>query len=70
MSALIDERNRIPIRVPVTAVYSRRDGIVAWQACIDEHNPHVEHVEVSSSHLGMGLDPAVWLLAARLLADE
>jgi hypothetical protein len=70
VSALIDERNRIPITVPVTAVYSRRDGIVAWQACIDKHNLHVEHVEVSSSHLGMGLDPAVWLLAARLLADE
>jgi pimeloyl-ACP methyl ester carboxylesterase len=67
ISAAVEERNRIPIRVPITAVFSRRDGIVAWQACIDEHNPQVEHVEVSSSHLGMGLDPAVWLLAARLL---
>jgi hypothetical protein len=26
----IRQRNRIPIRVPMTAVYSRRDGIVAW----------------------------------------
>jgi len=68
ISAQIEERNRIPITVPVTAVYSRRDGIVAWEACIDKHNPQVEHVEVSSSHLGMGLDPAVWLLAARLLS--
>jgi pimeloyl-ACP methyl ester carboxylesterase len=70
IAATVEERSRIPIRVPVTAVFSRRDGIVGWQACIDEHNPHVEHVEVSSSHLGMGLDPAVWLLAARLLAHE
>jgi pimeloyl-ACP methyl ester carboxylesterase len=68
ISAVIEERNRIPITVPVTAVYSRRDGIVAWEACLDEHNPQVEHVEVSSSHLGMGLDPAVWLLAAELLS--
>jgi hypothetical protein len=68
IAAAIEERNRIPITVPVTAVYSRRDGIVAWEACIDEHNPQVDHVEVSSSHLGMGLDPAVWLVAARLLS--
>jgi hypothetical protein len=54
--------------VAVTAVYSRRDGIVAWEACIDEQNRQVEHIEVSSSHLGMGLDPAVWLLCAKRLA--
>jgi pimeloyl-ACP methyl ester carboxylesterase len=68
ISAVIEERNRIPISVPVTAVYSRRDGIVAWEACIDHHNAQVDHVEVSSSHLGMGLDPAVWMLTARLLS--
>ena len=56
--------------MPVTAVYSRRDGIVAWQACIDHNNTHVEHVEVSSSHLGMGIDPDVWFLCAKLLADR
>jgi triacylglycerol esterase/lipase EstA (alpha/beta hydrolase family) len=68
IAAAIEERNRIPITVPVTAVFSRRDGIVAWEACIDKHNPQVDHIEVSSSHLGMGLDPAVWLVAARLLS--
>ena len=68
ITAAIEDRNRLPIDVPVTAVYSRRDGIVAWQACIDRHNSHVEHVEVTSSHLGMGLDPRVWMLAARRLA--
>ena len=68
IGAAIRKRNRIPIRVPMTAVYSRRDGIVAWEACIDHDNPQVEHIEVSSSHFGMGLDPAVWLLSARLLA--
>lgn len=69
IAAAIRHRNRIPIRVPVTAVYSRRDGIVAWQACIDHDNPQVEHVEVSSSHFGMGIDPDVWLLSAKLLAE-
>ena len=69
ITAAIRQRNRVPIRVPVTAVYSRRDGIVAWQACIDHDNPGVEHVEVSSSHFGMGIDPDVWLLSAKLLAE-
>ena len=69
IGAAIRQRNRIPIRVPLTAVYSRRDGIVAWEACIDQDNPHVEHIEVSSSHLGMGIDPTVLLLSAKLLAQ-
>lgn len=69
IGAAIRQRSRVPIRVPVTVVYSRRDGIVAWEACIDHDNPQVEHVEVSSSHFGMGIDPSVWLLSARLLAS-
>jgi alpha-beta hydrolase superfamily lysophospholipase len=67
IAATIRRRDRIPIDVPVTAVYSRRDGIVAWEACIDHVNRGVEHVEVSSSHFGMGIDPDVWLLTAKLL---
>jgi hypothetical protein len=51
-------------------VFSRRDGIVSWQACIDRSSPNVEHVEVSSTHLGMGVDPDVWELVARRLAES
>jgi len=65
----VAERDRTPIRVPITAVFSRRDGIVAWEACIDRVNPQVEHVEVGSSHLGMALDPTVWRLVADRLAQ-
>lgn len=59
-----------PIGVPVTAVFSRRDGIVSWQACIDHSSSDVEHVEVSSTHLGMGVDPDVWAIVADRLARE
>ena len=56
-----------PITVPLTVMYSRRDGIVPWRACLDRHSPDVEHVEVRSSHIGMGVDPDVWgVVAARL----
>jgi pimeloyl-ACP methyl ester carboxylesterase len=57
-----------PIQVPLTAVFTRRDGIVAWQACLDRTSPHVEHVEVFSTHIGLGLDPDVWRLVADRLA--
>ncbi|HEY1833644.1 MAG TPA: alpha/beta hydrolase [Solirubrobacteraceae bacterium] len=59
---------RSPIQVPLTVIYSRRDGVVAWQACIDRVSPHVEHFEVSSPHLGLGIDPDVWEIVARRLA--
>jgi extradiol dioxygenase family protein len=49
------------VPVPVTAFYSRRDRVVAWRACIDQHNTHVDHVEVGSTHVGLGIDPDVWL---------
>jgi triacylglycerol lipase len=42
--------------VAFTAVYSRRDGIVDWRACLD---PAAEQVEVRTSHLGMAVDPIV-----------
>lgn len=48
----------------MTAVFTRRDGIVACPACIDRFTPTVEHVEVSSTHIGMGLDPGVWAIVA------
>lgn len=53
-----------PIQVPLTVVFSKRDGIVSWQACIDHATPGVEHVEVSSTHIGMGIDPDVWAIVA------
>lgn len=59
---------RSPIQVPLTVLFSRRDGIVSWQACIDHVSPHAEHVEVSSRHIGMGVDPDVWAVVADRLA--
>ncbi len=59
-----------PLQVPVTAVYSKRDGIVAWRACIDEIESVTEHVAVKATHLGLCYAPAVLeLIAARLAED-
>jgi fermentation-respiration switch protein FrsA (DUF1100 family) len=69
IAGLIDERDRTrPLTVPVTSIYTRRDGVVAWQACLDHVTPQVEHVEVASTHLGLGVDPDVWEVVGRRLA--
>jgi len=62
----LDRQN--PISVPITAIFTRRDRVVSWPACIDRTSPDVEHVEVRSTHAGMGLDPDVWQVVADRLA--
>ncbi len=57
------------ITTPITAFYSPRDGVVGWKGVVDELNPNVEMIEVMSSHLGITLDPSVWLKTADVLAD-
>lgn len=69
ISALVEERETAsPVQVPITAIYSKRDGIVDWRACIDRCSPDVENIRVGSPHLGMGIDPDIWRLIAERLA--
>ncbi len=55
---------------PTTSIYSRTDGVVAWQASVQgpqKHNPQTENIEVVASHFGIGLNPsAMWAIADRL----
>jgi pimeloyl-ACP methyl ester carboxylesterase len=65
------ERGAAPVPVPATSIYSRYDGIVAWQACLDTPSPRAENVEVIGSHLGLGHNPSViWVVADRLAQPE
>ncbi len=51
-----ESRQPVPSGVDFTAIYSRRDGIVDWRACVD---PTATAVEVTASHVGMAVDPRV-----------
>ena len=51
-----ESRQPLPVGTGFTAIYSKRDGIVDWRACVD---PEAEAVEVTASHLGMAFDPRV-----------
>ena len=70
IEATIAARESTPIAVPMTSIYSKRDGIVGWQASIDRHSPHVEHIEVYTTHLGLGISPDVFKIIATKLADS
>jgi pimeloyl-ACP methyl ester carboxylesterase len=67
IEAEVEERNRQPLETPVTAIYSRSDGVVAWRACIDPYSTRAEHVEVDTTHLGLGFSPAVYAIIAERL---
>jgi pimeloyl-ACP methyl ester carboxylesterase len=56
-----------PESVRYLSVYSRSDGIVDWHACLDPAAD--EHIEVRSSHCGMGVSEQVYRLLAGALAD-
>jgi triacylglycerol lipase len=62
-----DLEGPIPGDVRAVAIYSRSDGIVSWQACLDRC---AEHVEVDSSHTGMSVNVGVFRMLARVLDAE
>lgn len=55
--------------VPTTAIYSKGDGVVAWQNCRDEHG-QTDNIEVRGSHCGLGVNPAVLYAIADRLAQD
>jgi len=60
------ERSSRPITRPITSIYSRHDGVVSWQACVDP-DPAIDNVEVQSSHCGLGIDPDVLKVVAKAI---
>jgi pimeloyl-ACP methyl ester carboxylesterase len=60
-----------PLPVPSTSIYSRTDGIVRWQTCLDVADDQHDNVEVRGSHVGLGFNPAaLFVIADRLAQPE
>jgi pimeloyl-ACP methyl ester carboxylesterase len=56
--------------LPTTSIYSRSDGVVAWQCSMNDDAPLAENIEVHASHIGMGMNPlAMYAIADRLRQD-
>ncbi|MBS4752472.1 alpha/beta fold hydrolase [Nocardioides sp. zg-ZUI104] len=68
----IVDRLRGPVPVPLSAVWSRSDGVVPWRGCVVDESDHppAENVEVVSSHVGLVANPVVLrVVTDRLSAD-
>ena len=47
-----------PPPVPTTALYTRGDGVVAWQGTVEvSERWDVENIHVGGAHLGLGFNP-------------
>jgi pimeloyl-ACP methyl ester carboxylesterase len=58
-----------PAQVPSTAIFSRNDGVVAWQNCVQSGGSRSDAIEVNGSHCGLGVNPAVLYAVADRLAQ-
>ncbi len=59
-----------PPPVPTTALYTRGDGVVAWQSTVElSARDDVENIHVGGAHLGLGFNPRVLLALADRLAQ-
>ena len=71
LGAALSERLRTPPPVPTTAIYSKSDGVVAWQTCCQASGRgRIEDIEVPGSHMGMGWNPAVMKVVADRLGHR
>ncbi|MBL4679603.1 MAG: esterase [Pseudomonadales bacterium] len=56
--------------VPMTAIYSKRDGVVNWQACMElEEDIETQNIEVSGSHCGMAFNPRIYYIIRNRLSQ-
>ena len=72
LSPAMMARLRTAPDAPTTSIFSRSDGVVAWQACIQHGDAdHTENIEVDGSHCGLGWNPKVLsVIADRLRQPE
>ncbi len=66
----IHERNLLGLTQPITAIYSKSDGVVGWKAALDVYNDQTRHIEVRGTHCGLGVNASVWKIVAKTLASS
>ena len=66
----LEARLRACPPVPTTAIYSKSDGVVCWQGCMEKDTRRSESIEVCASHLGMTSHTDVLRIVAERLAQR
>ena len=68
-SQMTESAQALPM--PATSIYSKGDGVVAWQNCVEPETDTADRIEVRGSHCGLGVNPAVlYAIADRLAQAE
>ncbi|HKF71974.1 MAG TPA: alpha/beta fold hydrolase [Stellaceae bacterium] len=66
----IDELNLPPPpSIPVAAIYTREDGIVAWESCLELAGDRRENIEVRGTHSTLPSNPMALAIVANRLAQ-
>ncbi len=69
-NAALSARLRSAPSVPTTSIYSRSDGVVAWQTCRHAVESHrVQDLKVGGSHVGLGWNREVLRIVGDRLAQ-
>lgn len=68
MRDVFDNLAEPPPGIPTTAIYSKGDGVVAWQTCVEKKTRLTDNIEVYASHCGLGVNPSVFFAIADRLA--
>jgi len=56
--------------VPMTAIYSKGDGVVHWEGCMEQfEDKTTQNIRVFGSHCGMAFNPSIYHIIADRLAQ-
>jgi pimeloyl-ACP methyl ester carboxylesterase len=66
---LVPFEGRPPMPVPTTNIYTRADGVVPWQSCVDIDGDRCENIGIPGSHAGLGHNPVALAVIADRLAQ-
>ena len=65
------QANRAPPSVPTTSIYSKSDGVTAWQNFLEIETATAENIQVVGSHMGLPHNAmALGVVAERLAQPE
>lgn len=57
--------------LPLTAVFSKGDGVVHWASCQEEtEDHHTQNIEVPGSHCGMAFNPMIYYIIMNRLNQQ
>ena len=64
------QHNKAAMPVPSTAIFSKTDGVVPHHFAQEKNTDHTENIEVTGSHSGLVVNPQVFCVIGKKLAQK